>query len=186
MPAGFKSEWWPGSNRNGGRLHVGIPGRNESECLRVQIGPGATRGGRDWSTDLFEAGLNEAASSLAQTYGRSMRRCVVGRAAEQECGGNGWAWRHCGRRPSVMPQGMEGAAAGVSRRLRYTGKDKTRNGACAGIARPAWKRAAGLLHELSHRGGACRDGAWRGQEPTSTMWPPQQGQTSSRRPVRIA
>ena len=31
MPAGFKSEWWPGSNRNGGRLHVGMPGRNESE-----------------------------------------------------------------------------------------------------------------------------------------------------------
>jgi hypothetical protein len=31
MPAGFKLEWWPGSNRNGDRLHVGIPGRNESE-----------------------------------------------------------------------------------------------------------------------------------------------------------
>ena len=25
--AGFKSEWWPGSNRNGGRLQIGIPGR---------------------------------------------------------------------------------------------------------------------------------------------------------------
>lgn len=31
MPAGFISEWWPASNRNGGRLHVGIPGRNKSE-----------------------------------------------------------------------------------------------------------------------------------------------------------
>ncbi len=30
-PAGFKSEWWPTSNRNGGRLQIGIPGRNESE-----------------------------------------------------------------------------------------------------------------------------------------------------------
>jgi hypothetical protein len=31
MPAGFISEWWPASNRNGGRLQVGIPGRNKSE-----------------------------------------------------------------------------------------------------------------------------------------------------------
>ncbi len=31
MPAGFISEWWPASNRNRGRLHVGIPGRNKSE-----------------------------------------------------------------------------------------------------------------------------------------------------------
>jgi hypothetical protein len=29
--AGFKSEWWPVSNRNPGRHHVGIPGRNVSE-----------------------------------------------------------------------------------------------------------------------------------------------------------
>jgi hypothetical protein len=29
--AGFSSEWWPVSNRNPGRLHVGIPGRNASE-----------------------------------------------------------------------------------------------------------------------------------------------------------
>ena len=37
--AGFKSEWWPGfisewwptSNRNDGRLRVGIPGRLQSE-----------------------------------------------------------------------------------------------------------------------------------------------------------
>lgn len=31
MVAGFASEWWPTSNRNGGRLRVGIPGRNKSE-----------------------------------------------------------------------------------------------------------------------------------------------------------
>ncbi|MGY3409917.1 hypothetical protein ACVWZV_006030 [Bradyrhizobium sp. GM5.1] len=31
MPAGFISEWWPASNRNDGRLQVGIPGRNKSE-----------------------------------------------------------------------------------------------------------------------------------------------------------
>src|SRR5258708_2289127 len=34
MPAGFISEWWPASNRNGGRLHVGKPGRNKSESAR--------------------------------------------------------------------------------------------------------------------------------------------------------
>ena len=33
-PAGFKSEWWPTSDRNGGRLQIGIPGRNESESAR--------------------------------------------------------------------------------------------------------------------------------------------------------
>jgi transposase len=30
-PAGFSSEWWPASNRNAGRHHVGIPGRLRSE-----------------------------------------------------------------------------------------------------------------------------------------------------------
>ena len=29
--AGFISEWWPTSNRNGGRHQIGIPGRIESE-----------------------------------------------------------------------------------------------------------------------------------------------------------
>jgi ribonuclease Z len=31
MAAGFISEWWTASNRNGGRLHVGKPSRNKSE-----------------------------------------------------------------------------------------------------------------------------------------------------------
>src|SRR4029077_19169726 len=30
MAAGFIAEWWTASNRNGGRLHVGKPGRNKS------------------------------------------------------------------------------------------------------------------------------------------------------------
>src|SRR4029077_9228520 len=34
MAAGFISEWWTASNRNGGRLHVGKPGRNKSESAR--------------------------------------------------------------------------------------------------------------------------------------------------------
>src|SRR5271165_6821318 len=29
--AGFISEWWPGSNRNGGRHQIGMPGRIASE-----------------------------------------------------------------------------------------------------------------------------------------------------------
>ncbi len=31
MVAGFISEWWPTSNRNDGRLRVGIPGRLQLE-----------------------------------------------------------------------------------------------------------------------------------------------------------
>src|SRR5258708_8023121 len=37
MPAGFISEWWPASNRNGGRLHVGKPGRNKSESATLAL-----------------------------------------------------------------------------------------------------------------------------------------------------
>jgi hypothetical protein len=32
--AGFISEWWPASNRNGGRLQIGIGGRIASEFAR--------------------------------------------------------------------------------------------------------------------------------------------------------
>ena len=41
----------------------------KSECLRVQIGPGRKRLPRGMMRDLFEAGLNEAAGSLAASYG---------------------------------------------------------------------------------------------------------------------
>ena len=33
--AGFISEWWPESNRNGGRHQIGIPGRIASEFAHV-------------------------------------------------------------------------------------------------------------------------------------------------------
>jgi hypothetical protein len=33
--AGFIPEWWPASNRNAGRLQVGIPGRLKSESARL-------------------------------------------------------------------------------------------------------------------------------------------------------
>jgi len=35
MAAGFKSERWPASNRNPGRLPVGIPGRLKSESATL-------------------------------------------------------------------------------------------------------------------------------------------------------
>jgi hypothetical protein len=35
--AGFISEWWPTSNRNGGRHQIGIPGRIESEFAPIAL-----------------------------------------------------------------------------------------------------------------------------------------------------
>src|ERR1035437_42896 len=54
MPAGFISEWWPASNRNGGRLHVGIPGRNKSESARSVFIAGSIRGLRTAGSILPE------------------------------------------------------------------------------------------------------------------------------------
>jgi hypothetical protein len=34
--AGFISEWWPESNRNGGRHQIGIPGRIASEFASIR------------------------------------------------------------------------------------------------------------------------------------------------------
>jgi hypothetical protein len=39
MVAGFSSEWWPASNRNPGRHHFGIPGRNASESALKTVLP---------------------------------------------------------------------------------------------------------------------------------------------------
>jgi hypothetical protein len=35
--AGFISEWWPASNRNGGRNEIGIPGRLASEFAAERL-----------------------------------------------------------------------------------------------------------------------------------------------------
>ena len=35
--AGFISEWWPASNRNPGRLQIGISGRIELEFAGVEL-----------------------------------------------------------------------------------------------------------------------------------------------------
>jgi hypothetical protein len=40
--AGFISEWWPTSNRNGGRHQIGIPGRIESE-FAIMANPNMTK-----------------------------------------------------------------------------------------------------------------------------------------------
>jgi hypothetical protein len=37
MAAGFISEWWPASNRNGGRLQIGKPGRHKSESANKPL-----------------------------------------------------------------------------------------------------------------------------------------------------
>jgi len=37
--AGFISEWWPASNRNRGRIEIGISGRIESEFATAQDFP---------------------------------------------------------------------------------------------------------------------------------------------------
>ena len=42
--AGFISEWWPASNRNGGRLQIGIGGRIASEFALMWLT--RNRGGR--------------------------------------------------------------------------------------------------------------------------------------------
>jgi len=61
--AGFISEWWPASNRNRGRIEIGIPeGSNRSR--------GANGCNLARYRDPFEAGLNEAAAALAAIYGR--------------------------------------------------------------------------------------------------------------------
>jgi len=42
--AGFISEWWPASNRYGGRDQVGISGRIESEIAVMAQGCGVSSG----------------------------------------------------------------------------------------------------------------------------------------------
>ena len=43
--AGFISEWWPASNRNPGRLQIGIPGRLASEFALDDLDKELTRRG---------------------------------------------------------------------------------------------------------------------------------------------
>ncbi len=80
----------PRKHTPGGRHQIGTPAgfKSESvagfllECLRVQIGPAAQRAVLGMKRDLFEAGLNEAAASLAAIYGRSSRGRSEERASQ--------------------------------------------------------------------------------------------------------
>src|SRR5882672_7169005 len=102
MAAGFISEWWPASNRNGGRLHVGKPGRNKSESahslsapsmLQIfglnpanadaevmwQFGPLVSAG---WaSRESFQTGARRTQTILVATEGASDAR-IISRAHE--------------------------------------------------------------------------------------------------------
>src|SRR5260370_12950369 len=70
MQAGFISESWPASNRNDGRLQVGIPGRNKSESA---------------STGSFrERHLQSALFAMAITQ-CSFLRCFVASTADSAC-----------------------------------------------------------------------------------------------------
>jgi hypothetical protein len=68
--AGFISEWWPTSNRNGGRHQIGIPGRIASEfakpdCCRPTLGP---RMGEPGFMNLGVAAHIKAASEGGARY----------------------------------------------------------------------------------------------------------------------
>jgi hypothetical protein len=64
MVAGFIPEWWPTSNRNGGRLRVGKGGRNKSEFATL-IPENQNRAVRALKTKTF---------SGKQTYLLRLRR----------------------------------------------------------------------------------------------------------------
>src|SRR6202451_4136829 len=60
--AGFISEWWPASNRNGGRLQIGIGGRIASEFAAL-----STKAARADRAGAFPgARISQAGSHLAQ------------------------------------------------------------------------------------------------------------------------
>jgi hypothetical protein len=68
--AGFISEWWPESNRNGGRHQIGIPGRIASEFANINRHHNIVIGANTRSLDQFEAtGLGDEA-----------RAALIGRA----------------------------------------------------------------------------------------------------------
>ena len=61
--AGIKSEWWPGSNRNGGRDQIGIPGRIESEFAVSRMECIGSRGGSVFCGEVNLPGLSEGFNS---------------------------------------------------------------------------------------------------------------------------
>jgi hypothetical protein len=53
--AGFKSERWPASFRNGGRHQIGMPGRNASEFANVDLDSSFIGGGTSYGRKLVTA-----------------------------------------------------------------------------------------------------------------------------------
>ncbi len=74
--AGFISEWWPGSNRNGGRHQIGIPGRIASEFAPDEVSADA-----GYCSDANLAAMEERALDAYIAPGRAKH------AAEGEGGG---------------------------------------------------------------------------------------------------
>ncbi|MHC2634236.1 hypothetical protein ACVIU7_005537 [Bradyrhizobium liaoningense] len=68
MPAGFISESWPASNRNDGRLQVGIPGRNKSESA------GQSHDYKRHGTTTLFAALEVATGKIIATHSKRRRR----------------------------------------------------------------------------------------------------------------
>ena len=161
----------------------------KSECLRVQIGPAAQRLPRGMRRDLFEAGLNEAAGSLAASYGRWSFARSVERIRYSWRGGRGRQRRKGSKRDSreawTIFAGFHGPTWSLSICKAQVCRRAALDRAHVNIG---WARRHGWRawrHELSHRG-AERGGEGCCHESASTMRPPQQGQMSRRRPVSSA
>src|SRR6476620_10331478 len=60
-PAAFRSEWWPASRRNSGRLEIGIPGR-----LRRNTHPAVVVFGRDEAGKAHASWFDHGEAALAE------------------------------------------------------------------------------------------------------------------------
>ena len=63
--AGFISEWWPASNRNGGRLQIGIGGRIASEFAAIHREPA-----RRWTVAALALEVGMSRSGFAARFGQ--------------------------------------------------------------------------------------------------------------------
>ena len=150
------------------------------------------KGYRGMMRDLFEAGLNEAAGSLAASYGRWSFGRSVERIRYSWRGGRGRQRRKGSERDSREAWILDDDLCWVHGPTWSLSICKARVCRRATLDRArvniGWARRHGWRawrHELSHRG-AERGGEGCCHESASTMRPPQQGQMSRRRPVSRA
>jgi len=143
--------------------------------------------------DLFEAGLNEAAASLAAIYGRSSSVRSVERGfagwAVGSIEGVGEVWRVI----VAKSGGHRDDFSGIHRATSSSASDEAQVRGRAPLdcqhidVGRAWKRGSWVRrHEVSQRGVGCGGERCSGHEPTSTMRPPQHGQMSILWPVSCA